>query len=63
MALEVEIKRLTNENIHKKNLVQQFDENECAYKEDIVTLKTQLKEGRKTEEGMRKKYNEREDQC
>jgi len=34
--------------------LQFFYENECAYKEEISYLKTELEEGNKIEEGMRK---------
>lgn len=63
MAQEADIKRLTNENRDQQKLLQQFDEKECAYKENIVTLIPQLKEGKKIEEGMRKQYKEREYEC
>lgn len=43
-------------------LLQIFDEKECTYKEEISDLKTQLEEGRKIEEGMRKQCKEIEDE-
>lgn len=45
--LEAEIKRLIEENRDQQKLLQQFDQDKCAYKKYIVTLKTQLKEGKK----------------
>ena len=63
MALEVEIKKLTDENTDHQKLLQLFDEKECTYKEEIIRLKNQLEEGKKIEEGMRNQYKEKEDQC
>lgn len=49
MALDAKIEILIDENRDQLKLLQQFDEKECAYKEDIFTLKTQLKEGKRIE--------------
>lgn len=49
MALEVEIKRLTDENKYRQKLLQLFDERDCTYKEEIIKLNNQLEEGNKIE--------------
>lgn len=48
---------------YQQMLLPMFDEKECAFKEEIPYLKTQLEEGRKIENGMRKQYKELEGAC
>ena len=57
------IERLKNENEYLKKLVQICDEKEHEYKEEIVSLKTQLEELRRLEEVMSSKFKERDLQC
>lgn len=57
MTLEAEIKIFIDENRQHQKLRQQFDVKESAYKKYITTLKTQLNEG------IKKQYEEKEDQC
>jgi hypothetical protein len=57
------IERLKNENKDLKKLVQICDEKEHEYKEEIVSLKTQLEEARRLEEVMSSKFKERDLQC
>lgn len=61
-TLEAKIWKLKAKNKKHKKLLQILDERECVYKEDIIKLKIQLDKSRKIEEGMRKKYEEKEDQ-
>lgn len=61
MVAEVEIQRRKAENKYQWMLLQMFNEKEYAFKVEISDLKIQLEEGRKIEIGMRKKYNELED--
>ena len=57
------IEKLKNENKDLKKLVQIRDEREHEYKEEIVSLKTQLEEARRIEEAMSIKFKERDLQC
>lgn len=57
------IEGFKNENKDMKKLVQISDEKEHEYKEEIVSLKTQLEEARRLEKVLSSKFKERDLKC
>ena len=62
-VLRAKISRLTIACKDQEKLLQICDDREAKLKEQIISLKIKLPESERDEEGMRKKYKEKEDEC